>query len=518
MIEDIKPTHKPVRPSVRLLKNKKTSPYISTTFIAQLPTIFAMLIAETVAQYTLSGYSVLVIVLLASMLYVSLRSGLAQGILSSLIIVGYNFHLVADRTGYDLFEYGTLERGGVIAVVFPLLAYIIGRLKGRNDSLLEREKIARIQAEESVRQFQFMAESMPQKIFTTLPDGSSDYMSPQWDEYVSGHTAKEKTASWLKVVHPEDYDENERLWKHSLSTGEPFQFEHRLKKKDGQYAWHLTRARPLRDNNEKIRLWVGSSTDIEDVRKTKKLEADTARLTRQRFQLMELNTAKDEFISLASHQLRTPATGVKQYLNMALDGYGGPVDGNLKMFLEKANDSNERQLSVINDLLQVAQVDAGKVVLRKEKLNLNHLITNIIQEQSSKFARRKQSVTFDEQRKSITVVADPTKLRMVVENIIDNSSKYSPDGSKITIRTMSSRGKVRISVADKGVGIDKKDINKIFQKFKRLDNSLSTVVGGTGIGLYWVKKIIDLHDGEITVLSELGKGSTFTISLPTGDK
>ncbi len=316
-------------------------------------------------------------------------------------------------------------------------------------------------------------------------------------------------------MHPSDHDENDQLWKHSLETGEPFQYEHRLKRRDGKYRWHLTRATALKDKKGNITLWVGSSTDIEDVRKNKKLEADTARLTKQRAQLVELNNAKDEFISLASHQLRTPATGVKQYLNMAIDGFAGPVSDEVAGILKKADESNERQLKIINDLLQVAQVDAGKVILRKETIKVSELITNIIHEQESKFAKHKQRVVFDKPKKTLTVFADVTKLRMVLENIIDNAGKYSPPGTTITVKTSTSRGKVNISVIDKGVGMPKQDIDKVFEKFVRLDNPLSKIVGGSGLGLYWGQKIIDLHGGQITVTSELDKGTTFTVSLPT---
>ncbi|MEO5499727.1 MAG: HAMP domain-containing sensor histidine kinase, partial [Candidatus Saccharimonadales bacterium] len=147
--------------------------------------------------------------------------------------------------------------------------------------------------------------------------------------------------------------------------------------------------------------------------------------------------------------------------------------------------------------------------------NIGNLIANVIQEQKSKFAKHKQKVVFKKPKKTLVVFADITKLRMVLENIVDNAGKYSPPGTTITIRATSSRGKVNIAVIDKGVGMPKKDIHKVFEKFVRLDNPLSKIVGGSGLGLYWGQKIIDLHGGEITVSSELGTGTTFTITLPT---
>lgn len=483
--------------------------------VALVPTLGAIVFAEIIARYTDSGYSVIIMVLLATMLYTSAKSGLNSGLASAILIVMYNFYLISSVMGVPYFSRETASSGVVIAITFPLLAVVVGRMKKRIDALLLNEQLARVKAEESANQLEFMAASMPQKIFTILPNGDSDYVNPQWNEYTGNTEDPKGESNWAEIVHPSDYDENNQRWKHSLETGEPFQYEHRLKRKDGTYRWHLTRATPLRDKRGKITLWVGSSTDIEDVRKTRKLEADTARLIKQRTQLMELNNAKDEFISLASHQLRTPATGVKQYLNMAIDGFAGPISPTVKNILKKADESNERQLKIINDLLQVAQVDAGKVILRKERINVSDLITSVINEQKSNFAKHKQKVIFDKPKRTLTIFADITKVRMVLENIIENAGKYSPHGTTITIKANSSRGKVNISVTDKGVGMPKKDISKVFEKFVRLDNPLSKIVGGSGLGLYWGQKIIDLHGGEIIVSSELGKGTTFTVSLPT---
>lgn len=479
-----------------------------------LPTFGTLALTELIFRNTSSGYSVIVILLLSVVLYSAYQSGALIGVVSALLVVSYNFYLVAATLHVALLSLKTLESGVVIALVFPMLALLIGVLKERNEMLFQREQAARLKAEENAEQFRFMAESMPQKIFTTLPDGTNDYMNPQWREY----TGSKVDPNWIKMIHPQDVKEHLQAWNHSLATGEPFQFEHRLRRADGQYIWHLTRATAMRDRKGVITLWIGSSTDIENVRKTKKLEANTARLIKQRAQLMELNKAKDEFISLASHQLRTPATSVKQYLNMILDGFGGKISPSARKLLATANASNERQLSVINDLLQVAQVDAGKVVLRKEPVNIDDLLGSIIRDDKSTFKDRGQKVKFEHRRRNVTVNADPTKLRMAIENVIDNASKYSPPNTTVTVRLTTTAGKVRVAIKDEGVGIPKTDIKKIFDKFTRIENPLSTQVGGNGLGLYWVQKVIELHDGTIAATSVLGSGSTFTITLPRVSK
>jgi len=229
---------------------------------------------------------------------------------------------------------------------------------------------------------------------------------------------------------------------------------------------------------------------------------------------IELNRSKDEFISIASHQLRTPATGVKQYVGMLLEGFAGEVTESQQAMLEKAYESNERQLRIVSDLLKVAQVDAGKVMFKKEAVALNDLVQDVIREQKDTFAKRKQTLEYLPATDSPEAIVDHDTIRMVIENIIDNASKYSQDGKTITVRTRETLKYACVDVVDEGVGISKHDRSKLFEKFSRINNPLSTKVGGTGLGLYWAKKIVDLHDGSITVKSVQGTGATFTICLP----
>jgi signal transduction histidine kinase len=244
-----------------------------------------------------------------------------------------------------------------------------------------------------------------------------------------------------------------------------------------------------------------------DITETKQLRRETA-------ELVEINRAKDEFIALASHQLRTPATGVKQYVGMLLQGYGGELDGQQTDLLQTAYDSNERQLDVINALLNVAQLDAGKVALKRVPCRIDHLLRDIIKEQAETFQVRHQSLTAHMPAKPVTASIDRRLIRMVLENIIDNAGKYTPWHKTITIHLASTAKLVTIAVSDQGVGISKRDQAKLFQKFSRIDNDLSTLANGSGLGLYWAKKILDLHDATISVNSKARQGSTFTVSLP----
>lgn len=370
---------------------------------------------------------------------------------------------------------------------------------------------------ESEQRFRFMAESLSTMIFTSKPSGELQYVSPQWTNYTGLPAEKLKNKGLRLVLHPDDAVSVLEYWHNSYATGTPIEQEVRLLRHDGVYRWHLSRTEPMRDVNGEITMWVGSSTDIEDVKanmqKKLELEEKTEILTRQHKNLLELNAAKDEFIRLASHQLRTPATGVKMYIGMLIDGYADkPTDSQMRM-LDHAYKSNDRQLHIIDDLLKVATVDAGKVLLNKELCNLEVLVSDIIEELQHTVSNRQQRIVFINPHQDINAHIDRRYIRMVIENIIDNASKYSPDGTTITIN-ITQKAYKEITIIDQGVGIAKKDQSALFGKFNRIHNAMSVSAAGTGLGLYWAKEIVLLHGGTITVSSKLHHGSTFIIKLP----
>ncbi len=258
---------------------------------------------------------------------------------------------------------------------------------------------------------------------------------------------------------------------------------------------------------------------MEDVTEQWKLKMDTEEITKnliiQRDRLQGLNDAKDEFISLASHQLRTPATAVKQYVGMLQMGYAGQLTKDQLEMLGVANKNNERQLEIIEDLLRVAKVDAGKLYLNKISCDVTIQVEKAIEEQAILFKARRQSIDFNKPKTRMMATIDPKLILMVLENVLDNAGKYSPDGKLVSIRISQDKANTIIMVEDNGVGIRQADLHKLFKKFARIDNSLSVSVKGTGLGLYWAKKVLDLHDGTINATSKMNVGSTFAISLPT---
>ena len=233
---------------------------------------------------------------------------------------------------------------------------------------------------------------------------------------------------------------------------------------------------------------------------------------------LALEQAKDDFISISSHQLRTPATAVKQYVGMFLEGYAGKLTAEQRKLLKRAYDSNERQLLIIEDLLNVARVDSGNIKLNIATTDIVQLLDDVISDQLGAARRREQTISLKSSVTEVAVNIDPDRMRMVFENLIDNAIKYTPSGKKIKVIVQRSTDNATVSIADQGVGIAPADIDKLFKKFSRIPNPLSVEAGGTGLGLYWAERIVKLHKGKVSIESTLGKGTTFNIRLPLASR
>lgn len=227
----------------------------------------------------------------------------------------------------------------------------------------------------------------------------------------------------------------------------------------------------------------------------------------------EVQRSKDELIALASHQLRTPASGVKMYIGMLLEGMMGNLDPQQQVIAQKAYDINERQIEIVDELLYVSKADAGQLHVVFEKTNLSSATRKII-ESISHIAKAK-NVTLDFRgKKIINAEVDIRYWAMIVENLISNAIKYSPEGSKVKIKLAEDNSQIILTVEDNGVGIAESDLDHIFDKFTRIENVYSHSEGGSGLGLYLARQLAESHKGSLSVESTVGEGSTFSLVLP----
>lgn len=232
--------------------------------------------------------------------------------------------------------------------------------------------------------------------------------------------------------------------------------------------------------------------------------------------LAVLNKLKDDFVSIASHELRTPMTAIRSYAWMALHRSDVPLSDKLKKYLERTLVSTERLINLVNDMLNVSRIESGRIEIHPEPFDIQNLVGEVLVEIDAK-AKEKNLHIESIKTEIPKIFADSNKVHQVLLNLLGNALKFTPAGGLIQISYFSDGHMVDISIKDNGVGISKDDVARLFQKFSRLDNTYiaASSTGGTGLGLYISKSLVELMKGKIIVKSDgPGKGATFTFSLP----
>lgn len=252
-----------------------------------------------------------------------------------------------------------------------------------------------------------------------------------------------------------------------------------------------------------------------NVKLVEELRQTNAELGQANEHLKQLDEAKNEFISIASHQLRTPLTGIMGWLSMIVDGDFGEVDKEKLDILKQVLDASKRMVRLVNLFLNITKIEAGRFTLDQRPTQIEDLIQSEITEVVKLAEEKKLKLEFKKPGRKLPLISiDPDKLKDVVLNLMDNAIKYTEKG-KITVAVERLDGEVQVSVKDTGRGIPPADAKRLFAKFVRGSGIAQVQPDGSGLGLYIAKKIVDAHGGQIWVESEgLGKGSTFIFTLP----
>jgi signal transduction histidine kinase len=240
---------------------------------------------------------------------------------------------------------------------------------------------------------------------------------------------------------------------------------------------------------------------------TKELRASNA-------QLQRLDEAKDEFISMASHQLRTPLTSIKGYISMLMEGDVGKVSPDQKHLLQEAFVSSERMVRLIGDFLNVSRLQTGKFVIEKQPVDLAKLVGREIESLGPNAAARNLTFEYKQSKNFPVLSLDESKIQQVIMNFADNALYYSKENTKIKVSLAVVKDRVEFKVKDTGIGVPLGEQSNLFSKFYRASNARKQRPDGTGVGLFLAKKVIDAHDGKVVFESKENKGSTFGFSLP----
>ncbi len=229
----------------------------------------------------------------------------------------------------------------------------------------------------------------------------------------------------------------------------------------------------------------------------------------------EISRMKTEFVSIASHQLRTPLSSIKWLLEMVINGDAGKINEKQLDYLDSAYKSNQRMIRLVNDLLNISRIESGRIAIEPKPTDMLEMANNVIREITPRALNKKQTLVLKKPSKKIPVInIDPKLIYQVLANLVSNAINYSPPGTKIEVGIKKQKNDIVAYVKDNGIGIPKRQQEHIFNKFFRADNAIPMETEGTGLGLYVAKSVIESSGGKIWFKSKENKGSTFFFALP----
>lgn len=388
---------------------------------------------------------------------------------------------------------------------------------------------------ESEKQFRFIADAMPQKVWTADVEGNRNYFNKNLLNYTGLPFEELKGLGWNKIIHPDDWIEFKKSWQHSIDTGNDFECETRILNKEGEYLWHLSRALAFKDDNGKIKIWIGSDTEIhvqkiqkeelekEVVTRTFELQQANQNLARKNIELEKMNKELESFTYVSSHDLQEPLRKIQVFSTRILTKENQNLSENGKYYFKHMHDAAARMQTLIQDLLAFSRV---RIEERKfETTDLNKIVEEVKIELRELIEEKKATIETTQMCEANII---PFQFRQLLHNLISNALKFSKPGTpphiKIDSRSIiwnkdieanliPGKEYCHISVTDNGIGFDLKYKDKIFEVFQKLHGK--DEYAGTGIGLAIVKKIVDNHNGTISARSTLGKGAGFDIYIPS---
>ncbi|HEX3355484.1 MAG TPA: PAS domain S-box protein [Tepidisphaeraceae bacterium] len=363
-------------------------------------------------------------------------------------------------------------------------------------------------------QFRQLSNSIPQLAWMARPDGSITWYNDRWYEYTGTTPEDQEGWGWQSVHDPKELPRVTKKWKDALAAGTPWEDTFPLRRHDGIFRWHLSRAQPFYDDEGKIKHWFGTNTDI-----TAQLE-----LTRDRDELLNAERAarseaervsrmKDEFLATLSHELRTPLNAILGWSQLLRHDFS-----DTKMLGEgiAVIERNARaQTQLIEDLLDMSRIVSGRIRLDVQRVDLAVVVDSAIESIKPSADAKEIQIRRLLDPLACSVAGDPNRLQQVVWNLLSNAVKFTPKGGKIEILLERVNSHVELTVTDTGQGITPDFLPYVFDRFRQADSSTSRKHGGLGLGLAIVKQLVELHGGIVRVKSAgQGQGSSFSIALP----
>lgn len=346
--------------------------------------------------------------------------------------------------------------------------------------------------------------SIPDMVYFKDTEGVYIGCNPAFSEFVS-HSAEEIIGKKDHDIFPEEKAKNYSvLSKEMLESGDIRKFEEHIKNNSTEKYFETIIA-PLHNENGENMGVVGVSRDI-----TARKEADE--LVRARIAAEAANKTKSEFLANMSHEIRTPLNSIIGFSDMMLDGATGELNEKQEKYLQNVSNSGKHLLDLINNILDLSKVEAGKTEIKIEEVDVGDFfdeIENIIKPLALK---KSIDLNLNVGKDISSVNADKIKLKQIVFNLASNAIKFTPEEGEVDITASKKSEMLHIRVKDNGIGIPKEDQERLFQPFEQIDSGI--MHQGTGLGLSLVKKLVELHCGKIWMESEVGEGSAFGFEIP----
>ena len=387
--------------------------------------------------------------------------------------------------------------------ILPDGAYV-GYIGSMSDTTDRREVEEIVAASE--RRYRFLAESIPQLVWSCDGEGRAIDFNRRWGEYTGQPLEESLGNGWAVAIHPDDRDRTFACWSNSVTGVHRYEIEYRIRRaSDGQHRWHLAQGEPMRDEHGRAVRWFGTCTDIHDQKEA------TAAL-RVAMEAAEAATrAKSEFLANMSHEIRTPMNGILGMTELALDT---DLTAEQREYLGLVKQSADGLLTVINDILDFSKIEAGKLDLDPISFGLRDCIEGTLKA----LALRAHSKGLELACRISpdlpdALIGDPGRIRQVLFNLVGNAIKFT-DGGEVVIDVEAADPSspipgLHVSVRDSGIGIPADKLGSIFAPFEQADGGTTRRFGGTGLGLAISTRLVTMMDGRIWVESEPGRGSTF---------
>ena len=388
-----------------------------------------------------------------------------------------------------------------------------------------RDAETRRSRHEAELRYKLLVEQLPIIVYVNPIDQieNTTYVSPQI-QTILGYMPEEWLADpefWQKRIHPDDRETVLTNIERSDLTGKSFDMEYRMLARDGRVVWFQDQTVLVRDDKGQPLYWQGLKIDIT---KRKQAEDEIRKLNAELEQRVEERTkeleralrAKDEFLANMSHELRTPLNAILGLSESLIELAAGPLNEKQHRYIGMISESGNHLLSLINDILDLAKIEAGQIVLNINEVELKQVCQASLRMINELAHKKNQQVTLEINDGIGSIWADERRLKQVLVNLLSNAVKFTPENGKLGLEAQADREEKRIMITvwDHGIGISESDLTRLFRPFVQLDSGLAREAPGTGLGLALVAQMVRLHGGSVAVESQPGEGSRFTVILP----